>query len=467
MSMVLDGFKNLITKLGVRGRDRTTANQIAAAYILTMPELTAFYMGDGLGKRVIDMPANDAVRAGWDILGDPEQKFTGEMDRLGVSQVYNEALKWNRLYGGAITILNWNDGRLLDQPFKQRETNPYKILSMRTYASSRIWLMATDFDVDPQSPRFERPTVFTVRRMYGAPFKVHYTRVQEWIGTPVPDPTYPGLDLYRRYWGFGVVQACIQELSNLGLSWSAVAGLFQESVIGKYRLSNLEQLISEGDEAAIEARMENIQLSKSVINGVMLGADEEYTRDSLPFTGVADVIDRLLMMVSSVVGIPVSLLFGRGAAGMNATGEGDARQYYDGVASEQDKQLKPKLVELLRLMHPYIAPETVLDELSPRFVPVWSPSQQELVEMHLKQAQADDIYITNGALGALEVRKNRFEGGYSFETSVEVGEQPPLPDDVDEGDPDRGVQSSASGSAQGSAVKSKPAGEGAGANAAL
>lgn len=451
-NIVLDGFKNLITKLGVRGKDRVTANQIAAAYILTYPELTAFYMGDGLGKRIIDMPANDATRAGWDVLGDPEQRFSLEMGRLGIPQAYNEALKWNRLYGGALTLLNWNDGRPLDQPFKQRKNSPYQILNVRTYASSRIWLMATDFDTDPQSARFERPTMFTIRRMYGAPFKVHYTRVQEWIGTPVPDPTYPGLDLYRRYWGFGVVQACIQELSNLGVSWNAIAGLFQESVIGKYKLNNLEQLLAEGDEAAIEARMENIQLSKSVINGVMLGAEEDYTRDTLPFTGVADVIDRLLMMVSSTVGIPVSLLFGRGAAGMNATGEGDARQYYDGIASEQDKQLKPKLVELLGLMHPYVAPETNADELSPRFVPCWSPSQQELVEMHLKQAQADDIYIQNGTLGALEVRQNRFEGGYSFETSVDALSQAPLPDDIDEGDPDRGAASTAVGEGPGANV---------------
>lgn len=451
-NIVLDGFKNLITKLGVRGKDRTTANQIAAAYILTFPELTAFYMGDGLGKRIIDMPANDATRAGWDILGDPEQKFQREQERLKVGQVYNEAMRWNRLYGGALTVLNWNDGRPLDQPFKQRKSSPYQIISMKTYASSRIWLMATDFDADPQSSRFERPTCFTIRRMYGAPFKVHWTRCQEWLGSPPPDPTYPGLDLYRRYWGFGVVQSCVQELSNLGLSWNAISGLFQESVIGKYRLNNLEQLLAENDEEAITNRMEMIGLSKSVINGVMLGADEDYTRDTLPFTGVADVIDRLLMMVSSVVNIPVSLLFGRGAAGMNATGEGDARQYYDGISSEQNQQLHPKLVELIALMQPYVDPAANPMELTPRFVPVWSPSQQELVEMHLKQAQADDIYIQNGTLGADIIRKNRFEGGYSFETAIDLSESVLIPEGAN--DPDRGVQSTAIG-------------EGPGANASL
>jgi phage-related protein (TIGR01555 family) len=419
-NLVLDGFKNLITKLGVRGKDRVTANQIAPAYIITYPELTAFYMGDGLGKRVIDMPANDATRAGWDILGDPEQCLQREMNRLSVAQVYNEAMRWYRLYGGALTVINWDDGRPLDQPFRQRDSSPYKIISMRTYASSRIWLMATDFDADPQSERFERPTMFTIRRMYGAPFKVHWTRCQEWLGSSAPDPTYPGLDLYRRYWGFGVVQSCVQELSNLGLSWNAVANLFQEATIGKLKMSNLETLLAEDDEDAIVKRMEGIGLSKSVINMVMLGADEEYTRDSLSFEGVAAVIDRMLMMVSSTVNIPVSLLFGRGAAGMNATGEGDARQYYDGISSEQIQTLQPKILQLASWMHPYIAPEVQLDELSVRFVPVWSPSQQELVQMHLQQAQADHIYMEDQVLTPQIVLQNRFEGGYSFETSVAV-----------------------------------------------
>ena len=122
---------------------------------------------------------------------------------------------------------------------------------------------------------------------------------------------------------------------------------------------------------------------------------------------------------------------------MNATGEGDARQYYDGITAAQHRELEPKLIECCHWMQPYLLPDVDPDELKPQFTPVWSPSQQEQVEMHLQQAQADDIYITNGVLSANEVRQNRFDGGYSFETSTIVGtEAPPL---ENPGDPDQGV----------------------------
>lgn len=425
IKQALDGFKNFVTGLGVRGKDRTTANQVSATSFLTPAELTSLYTGEGLSKVIVDMVANDCTRAGWEFLGDPEQRIKREMQRVGVAQAYNEALKWNRLYGGALTVINWDDGRPLDQPFKQRTTNPYRIVSMRTYSSARIWLLATDFDQDPTSPRFERPLFFTVRKMYGAPFRVHWTRCQEWIGEPVPDPTGYGLDLYRRFWGFGIIQACFQEVSDFGLGWSSVSNLFQEAVIGKFKMANLEELLAENEESKILQRMENIALSKSVIKGVLLGAEEEYTRDSLPFSGVAEVIDRMMMRVSAVARIPVSLLFGRGAAGMDATGEGDARLYYDNVLAEQHKHLEPKLEQLKAWMVPYCTPGTGAEAQPTQFIPVWTPSQKDIVEMHWRQSQADLNYFNmldgfgQRALSVTDVRKNRFQGGYSFDTSVD------------------------------------------------
>ena len=47
------------------------------------------------------------------------------------------------------------------------------------------------------------------------------------------------------------------------------------------------------------------------------------------FTGLADVYDRVMMDVAGAARTPVTKLFGRSPAGMNATGESDMRNYYD------------------------------------------------------------------------------------------------------------------------------------------
>jgi phage-related protein (TIGR01555 family) len=444
---VLDGFKNLVTNLGVRGRDRTTANQINATYILTFPELTALYLGDGLAKRTVDMPAEDATRAGWDIEGDPDGKLVKAMDAIGVKREFTQALKWKRLHGGALTIMLWDDGLPLDVPFVFNPKRKLKLRGMRTHSPAEIWIMPEDICKDELSLRYDMPEYFTIRRMYGPPYVVHHSRTLEWRGMPTPDRTYPGLDVYRRYWGFGIVQSAVQAMSDLGISWSSVSSLFQESTIGKYKLSNFESLLMENDYDSIMQRMQNLEMSKSSLKGVMLGAEEEYTRDSLPFTGVADVLDRMMMRYSSEVGIPVSLLFGRSAAGLNATGEGDARQYYDSVSVEQNDELYPRLLQVAKFMAPYILPGVDEDELSPKFKPVWSMSEKEFTECRYKQAQADSLDVVNCILSPKEVRRNRFVGGYSFATHLLSTEtEPPIPPGqlaAGAGDPEHGGNLSA------------------------
>ena len=447
LAKISDSFKNFVTGMGVRGRDRVTANQVAMVYILTFPELAELYVGDGLGKRVVDMPSDDATRAGWDIEGDPDGKLNDEMGRLNVQKHFNEGLRWQRLFGGALTVCIWDDGQPLYRPFKFNPQRPQKLVSMRTHSASEIWIMPTDLDTDPLSPRYDLPTMFTIRRMYGPPYAVHWTRVFEWRGSPVPDRTMYGMDLYRRYWGFGVIQAAFQAMSSMGLTWNAVSNLLQEAVIGKYTLTNLAQLLMENDYAGIEQRMMNLEQSKNILKGVLLGEGESYSRDALTFAGLADVIDRMMQNMSSEVGIPVSLLYGRGPAGMNATGEGDARQYYDSVAAMQDKELRSPLQTLAVWLGASALPKVDPDEFNVRFRPVWSMSEKEMAETKYKMAQADSLYKVNGILSPKEIRRVRFVGGYSYETSLLSNETEPPPDPAMLGEPAGAAQEHAGASA--------------------
>ena len=423
-----DSFRNFVTGLGVAGRDPMTANQVTPPGLLTYPELSALHIGDGLVKRIVNLPAADATRAGWDIDGDPDGKIVKEMGRIGVQKHFREALQWVRLFGGALTILIWDDGKPLHAPFRFNPAKPQKLVSMRTHSAEEIWIIPTDLDTDPLSPRYEMPTYFTVRRVYGPPYTVHWTRVIEWRGDMTPSRIYPGMDVYRRFWGFGVVQSAFQAISEMGLSWSAISNLMQESVIGKYKISNLKKLLLAKDYSAIEQRMQNLELSKSVLKGVLLGDDEDYTRDKLEFSGVADVMDRGMMRVSSEVGIPVALLYGRGAAGMNATGEGDARQYYDGVEACQDELLRAPLETLAVWMGATLQPDVRPEEYHVVFKPVWSMSEKDKGDLYYRLAQGDALNRVNSILSPEEIRSARYRGRYSTNMSVPSDAVKPPPD---------------------------------------
>lgn len=70
-------------------------------------------------------------------------------------------------------------------------------------------------------------------------------------------------------------------------------------------------------------RLDLLNLTKSATNTMILDAEEKYEKASKNISGIPELLDRFMLALSAVSGVPVSLLFGRSAAGMNATGDND------------------------------------------------------------------------------------------------------------------------------------------------
>ena len=101
-----DGWMNLFAGMGTR-RDKSTYTTTGRYRILRERELTDLWMGDGLGKKIVSCVADDMTRKWISTSGDPDNKIQAEFRRLKVKKVFNEALKWNRLYGGAVILVGY------------------------------------------------------------------------------------------------------------------------------------------------------------------------------------------------------------------------------------------------------------------------------------------------------------------------------------------------------------------------
>lgn len=420
----LDGFMNVISRIGVKGKDKGASNDIAMPGFYTFQDLTMLYMGGGLAKRIVDIVANDATRAGWTINGDADGKVLRRTQELDLVGQMADLVRWQRLYGGGILVKNYADGKDPSQPV----VNPYsgrrpKLIGIKTYSAARVDVEPQDCNSDPRSSRFELPERYTVKAANGTSFKVHWSRCELLRGTPLPDPTMETIPGRQKFWGIGDVQAVIEDLGKLTMFLNGVATLGQEMTIGKYTLANLVELLATKDYESIEKRLELMALSKSVINGVIMGEGEAYERDSLSFAGVGDVTDRFMQIVAGTAGIAVSILFGRAAAGMNSTGENDVRVYYDQVSSRQRNQLALPLLNIIRDVAAEFDSDT--SKFSITFNPIWEPTQREKVEMANTQARTDEIYERIGSVTREEIRENRFQGTPTFDTTV-TGPAPTL-----------------------------------------
>lgn len=400
----IDQWKNLWA--GLQGpSDKTQMTELGDVEVLVDEQLTNMWAGEGLGKKIVSKPADDMVKNWFTIPEDNENSLTKELfsPKLKTKWNVNKALYWMRLYGGSIIVMGIKDGRRLSMPVNIN--NIKDIQWLRVYPRTRVRFDTFELIKDPNSIMFEEPQHFWVQKDSGGRFKVHRSRCLVFHGEPIPDKTID-FNIDSIYWGMSILQAVWFRLSNLGAIERSIVNLMLEAVIGKYKIANLMELLAEKDYKAIMNRIENINKSKSIVNGVLLGPDEDYTRDSANMAGIPDIIDRFMMMLSAVTEIPVTILFGRSPAGENATGESDLTNYYDMIKARQEYQVFYQLQELVIMINEYVKATTDFPMI--KFNPVRIPTATEIIEVKKKQAEIDKIYLDTGVLTPEDVQKKRF-----------------------------------------------------------
>lgn len=405
-----DGWINLLAGLGKKS-DKTKYSEWGGYVLLDDQTLSSMYDGDGLATNIVNAVPDDMTRNGWIIKNDTDTLIEKEMTRLKATTKINTALKYARLYRGAIVVVITKNGKM-DQPLSKHSG---EIKQLRVYSAARIPLTSIDFNDDPNSKWFEEIEIFPILRRDGQIMKAHASRCLIFKGETASDQ--PELDLKYRYWGFSIIQKIYQRLANYANVERGVGNLMLEFSVGKFKMSNLNQVLAQGKDGVqmMWDRMEFINASKSVINAVLIGENEDYIRDTVNLAGVPEVIDRMMMNLSAVANIPVTKLFKRSPAGMNATGESDDRDYYDDVSSDQKIILLPELQYLINYISSYTYPETrenedgePIEEYSVEFNSLWEPTEKEKAEIRKINAEADNLNITNQIYSAEEARENRF-----------------------------------------------------------
>lgn len=402
-----DGFINLLAGLG-RKSDKTKYSEWGGYILLDDQTLGNMYDGDGLVTNIVNAVPDDMTRNGWIIKNDTDALIEKEMTRLGATTKINKALKYTRLYRGAVVVIITKNGKL-DQPLSKHSG---EIKQLRVYSAARIPLTSMDFNDDPNSKWFEEIEIFPIMKRNGTEMKVHASRCLIFKGETASDQ--PELDLKYRYWGFSIIQKIYTRIANYANVERGVGNLMLEFSVGKFKMSNLAQILAQGKDGIQMAwdRIEFINASKSIINAVLLGENEDYIRDTVNLAGVPEVIDRMMMNLSAVANIPVTKLFGRSPAGMNATGDSDMRNYYDDVSSDQEILLLPELQRLVNMIASYTYPETrenedgePIEEYSVEFNSLWEPTEKEKAEIRKINAETDNLNITNQIYSSDEARE--------------------------------------------------------------
>lgn len=415
-----DGWMNVLTGLGVKGRDKNVSTAYRLCSILSSAELDQLYRGDGFVKRVIELPASEMIRQGWKIDGDIKDEVNSKLEEINAFQKLTDLIKFSRLYGGALIILGVADGRSLEMPVD--ENNIYDVCWLHCFDRYVCYSQDGTFEANLNSPNYGYPNIYTVNDVRtGNVFTVHHSRIlrMDWATLP------PRQQSYNDGWADSCLLSMYQELKNYSTAFANCGLIIQDFINNIMKIPDLgEKVASDCGNGQVSKRLDVINLSKSVANMLVLDKEEDLIKLTTNISGLPELLDRFMLTMSAVSGIPVSLLFGRSAAGLNATGDNDVRNFYDLIKQWQEYKLKPCLEKLIRYI--FLSKNGPTNGIEPqnwgiKFTPLWQNTEEQIALIRRTVAETDRIYIESGVIDPSEVAISRFGGDtYSMETLIDV-----------------------------------------------
>lgn len=416
-----DGYVNLLNKYGTK-QDNSEAYKFEREPVIPDMQLTGLYEGNGLFSKIIDTPAEEALKHGFDLnlKSNEMNAFVDEvLDDLEWDEKATTAIKWARLYGGALIVMLIDDGRGLEEPVDWEHIR--SIDELRIYERSIVQpdyasLYQQDYGgkgIGNRVSKFGQPEYYYVSSIYGS-FKVHESRCLVFRNGVLPEQTSNATYLF---WGMPEYVRIRRALRETVTAHTDSVKLLERSVQAIYSMKGLASLLTTDDgENQVLKRLQLVDTSRGLLNSIAIDSEgEQYDFKTFQFSGVKDVIDATCNMLSALTNIPQTILFGRSPAGMNATGDSDFESYYNFVEKIQRLMLKRNLRTLLDVVfRAGIASGDVAEEPDYKleFKPLWSLSDTEQATVDqtkaqtaLVKAQTAQAYVDMQALDPTEVRR--------------------------------------------------------------
>ena len=444
----MDGYVNMLNKYGTK-QDNSTAYRYVQEPFADDMDLVRLYEGNGLFKKIIDRPSDEAVKHGLNIdFGDEKIKDYVEerLDDLEYEEKFATAEKWARLYGGSIIVMLCNDGGGLEEPLDDKKVTSIEELRVFERAIvqpdySSLYQFNYENVMGENNP-FNEPEWYEVYSIYGC-FRVHRSRCLVFRNGVVPEQTTNSL---YRFWGVPEYVKIKDALRECITTHHNGSKLLDRSVQAIYKMKNLANLLAtkDGEDKVIQ-RLQVIDMARGILNSIAIDNDgEDYDYKSITMSGVKDIIDATCNMLSAVTDIPQTILFGRSPAGMNATGEGDMENYYSMIQGIQATNMKANSRRIINFILQQGQAEGEIEKI-PKFkvefasLRTMTDEQKAAIEQQkasteFTKAQTAQIYMGNGVLDPSEVRTTLAQDGdFQIEnvlTESDLDENLNVPDDL-------------------------------------
>jgi phage-related protein (TIGR01555 family) len=405
---------SLIGGIGTTQYDPLETTSVNPPPRYSRQELCNAYRSLWMCRKVCDFLPNQMARE-WGKMSLPDNvELENRINRQlnSIKKVYREGQKMANLYGGAIVVRIVEDNKDYSEPIfdifgANGKASIQNVQYSRIYSPWEIFPFIDTSSIgvtDLTNPEYYQCSLAD-NATKNMTFKIHRDRILRFRGAPID---YESLKLNR---GFEdslltpFIEPCLRYLTALSYVGATVKSF--EFVV--HSLDNLfGELENPESQQHLAERLSTAYQALGALRGLVIDKKEEDVEViSRSYAGVKDVLDLLLGEMIAASGLTKPQLIQEHPAGLAATGESERLAEAEQIRALQEEKWGENINFDCKLH--LVANKYSRDNWLWKWNNLFQQTPSEEADMHLKQAQADQIRIDSGVVDAQEIRKMRFD----------------------------------------------------------
>lgn len=291
----------------------------------------------GLAAAIIDNPAEDTTRnwRNWRASAEDITKIEKLEKDLGLKSMVMQAMIAARLYKAAAIYVNTDDA---DQSSPLRPGATIRSLVVLTSQTLRPKEVVKDIN----SEYYGRAEYYTLQA--NSPVDIHASRLAIFLGRQLPADVRnsgAGIDDWN---ADSALESAVETVKQYDSAMANMSSLLYEAKVDVFKFQGFADMLDDPkNDDLVTRRLVNQAAMKSINGAVVIDMQDEYQQKSATFSGVPELIAKIQESAAGAAGQPVTRLFGRSAAGLSGSGDGDERVYYDRIRQGQENDVGPAL----------------------------------------------------------------------------------------------------------------------------
>lgn len=374
-------------------------------------------------RHACEIWAEHAIRKWIKITGGSDKQreaIEAEFVRLKVRSVVHKWLLHDQGFGRGQIFLDFGDADKTEELALPLVLKPTKIGTSRPLQAltnvEPMWSAPGTYATsNPLRPDFYKPSAWFV---WGR--TVHASRMLTIASRPVSDMLKPAY----AFGGQSLVQIMKPYVDNWLRTRQAVSDLINSFSIVNFQ-TDMSSVLGGQPGDGVWDRADMFVQSRDNRGIWLTDKDNELlTSLAVPLGGLHELQAQSQEHQASAARIPLSIYLQITPTGLNATNDGETRNFYADVHSYQEEDVRPGLQTIFEAVQLSLF-DKIIPDMKFEFVALWEMSDKDKSDIRKADADADIGYVTAGIIDPEEVRERLSNDETSLYHGVDLSDPAP------------------------------------------